>query len=224
MLNIDETGWRQSGEKRWIWAFVANSFTYYFVAASRGAEVLAAVLGSVFPGILCSDRYAGYGSYHRGKSQLCWAHLKRNLQAVLDQGTNWQQQRFARDALALYASLFRLWWKFQAGTIDRSQLIERSNAFAGGFENWPNSGGTVNIATSPISPPRSANTSIVSSASSTRSASSRPTTSWNGRCESPSSGARSVSATEATPARSPPLGFSLFRRHAPSKNEAPSTT
>jgi transposase len=140
VLNIDETGWRQNGEKRWIWAFVANSFTYYFVAASRGAEVLAAVLGSVFLGILCSDRYVVYGSYHRGKSQLCWAHLKRNLQAVLDQGTNWQQQRFARDALALYASLFRLWWKFQAGTIDRSQLIERSKCIRRGFlrlaERW----------------------------------------------------------------------------------------
>ena len=96
VLNIDETGWRQSGEKRWIWAFVANSFTYYFVAASRGAEVLAAVLGTVFLGILCSDRYTVYGSYHKGKSQLCWAHLKRNLQAVLDQATDWKQDRFAR--------------------------------------------------------------------------------------------------------------------------------
>ena len=126
VLNIDETGWRLSGDKRWIWAFVANSFTYYVVAAGRGAEVLVTLLGTVFSGILCSDRYVAYGSYHRGKSQLCWAHLKRNLQAVLDQGKNWKQERFARDALALYASLFRLWWKFQAGKIDRSQLIGRS--------------------------------------------------------------------------------------------------
>ena len=109
VLYIDETGWRLSGDKRWIWAFVATSFTYYVVAAGRSAEVLVTLLGTVFSGILCSDRYAVYGSYHQGKSQLCWAHLKRNLQAVLDQGTSWKQERFARDALALYASLFRLW-------------------------------------------------------------------------------------------------------------------
>lgn len=140
VLNIDETGWRQSGEKRWIWAFVANPFTYYVVAAGRGAEVLVTLLGAVFSGILCSDRYAAYGSYHQGKSQLCWAHLKRNLQAVLDQSTDWKQEHFARDALALYASLFRLWWKFQEGKLDRGQLIERSTRIRSGFrrlaERW----------------------------------------------------------------------------------------
>ena len=140
VLNIDETGWRLSGDKRWIWAFVAHSFIYYVVAAGRGAEVLVTVLGAVFSGILCSDRYAVYGSYHHGKSQLCWAHLKRNLQAVLDQAKDWKQERFARDALALYASLFRLWWKFQAGTIDRAQLIERSKRIRSGYkklaERW----------------------------------------------------------------------------------------
>lgn len=126
VLNVDETGWRQSGDKRWIWALVANSFTFYVVAQARAADVLVSLLGAVFSGILCSDRYVVYGSYHKGKSQLCWAHLKRNLQAVLDQGKHWQPKRFARDALALHASLFRLWWKFQDGKIDRSQLIERS--------------------------------------------------------------------------------------------------
>ena len=140
VLNIDETGWRLSGDKRWIWAFVAHSFTYYVVAAGRGADVLTALLGEVFSGILCSDRYAAYGSYHQGKSQLCWAHLKRNLQAVLDQAKGWQQEKFARDALALYASLFRLWWKFQDGKIDRVQLTGRSQRIRGGFrklaERW----------------------------------------------------------------------------------------
>ena len=140
VLNVDETGWRQSGDKRWIWALVANSFTFYVVAQARAADVLVSLLGAVFSGILCSDRYVVYGSYHKGKSQLCWAHLKRNLQAVLDQGKHWQPKRFARDALALHASLFRLWWKFQDGKIDRSQLIERSQRIRRGFralaEQW----------------------------------------------------------------------------------------
>jgi transposase len=140
VLNVDETGWRQNGEKRWIWALVANSFTFYAVMTGRGAEALAALLGAVFAGTLCSDRLPAYTRFHQGKAQFCWAHLKRNLQAILDQSKHWQQERFARDALALCASLFRLWWKFRGGIIDRDQLIRRSQRIRRGFralaEKW----------------------------------------------------------------------------------------
>lgn len=140
VLNIDETGWRQNGEKRWIWGLVAQSFTFYAVVAGRGTPVLVSLLGAVFSGILCSDRLPVYQKYHPGKSQFCWAHLKRNLQAILDQGKHWKQERFARDALALYAGLFRIWRKFQTGKIDRGQLICRSQRIRRGFgvlaEKW----------------------------------------------------------------------------------------
>jgi hypothetical protein len=141
VLNVDETGWRQSGQKRWIWAFVAGRFTFFAIEASRGTQVLVALLGAVFGGVLCSDRLAVYLSYHNGRSaQLCWAHLKRNLQAVLDQATHWQQEGFARDALALYASLFRLWHKHKSGQIDRNQLRQRALRIRRGFrklaEKW----------------------------------------------------------------------------------------
>jgi Transposase IS66 family len=77
VLNVDETGWRTNGDKRWIWALVANGFAFYVVASTRGAEVLVSLLGAVFRGILCSDRWVVYLTYHSGRMQLCWAHLKR---------------------------------------------------------------------------------------------------------------------------------------------------
>jgi hypothetical protein len=46
-LNSDETGYRTNGEKRWLWAFVAATFVFYKVAATRGAEVLVELLGAV---------------------------------------------------------------------------------------------------------------------------------------------------------------------------------
>jgi transposase len=36
VLNSDETSWRNDGEKRWIWALVAQDFVFYTVAANRG--------------------------------------------------------------------------------------------------------------------------------------------------------------------------------------------
>lgn len=126
VLNVDETGWRTNGEKRYLWAFVATGFVVYTIARTRGSELLIRMVGAVFEGILCSDRFSGYLKYHQGRAQFCWAHLKRNILGILDFTKNTATERFCRDALALHASLFRLWHKFRGGLIDRRQLNQRS--------------------------------------------------------------------------------------------------
>src|SRR5580704_390455 len=126
VLNVDETGWRTNGDKRFLWAFVAARYVVYTVAASRGSEVLIRLLGAVFQGILCSDRFRAYLKYHSGKAQFCWAHLKRNLLGIVEFTKSSAVERFCRDALAEHARLFRLWHKFRSGQIDRNQLVLRS--------------------------------------------------------------------------------------------------
>jgi transposase len=135
VLNVDETGWRTNGAKRWIWALVANQFVYYVVASSRGAEVLVSLLGAVFRGILCNDRWVVYLKYHSGRMQLCWAHLKRNILGIADYARSPSTRQFCRDALAIVARLFRLWYRFRGDLrdrrgnpqpLDRQQLLEKS--------------------------------------------------------------------------------------------------
>jgi len=126
VLNVDETGWRTNGEKRFLWAFVAARYVVYTVAATRGSEVLVGLLGAVFRGILCSDRFSAYLKYHSGPAQFCWDHLKRTLLGILEFTKTTAVERFCRDALAQHARLFRLWHKFRGGRIDRSQLLLRS--------------------------------------------------------------------------------------------------
>jgi len=126
VLNIDETGWRTSGDKRFLWVFVAARYVVYTIAPTRGSEVLIRVLGAVFQGILCSDRFSAYLKYHAGKAQFCWAHLKRNLLGIVELSKSTAAGRFCRDALAEHARLFRLWHKFCEGKIDRRQLVLRS--------------------------------------------------------------------------------------------------
>src|SRR6266436_5176467 len=67
VLNVDETGWRTNGDKRWLWGLVGFQFVFYVVAQNRNAEVLVALLGTVFRGILCSDRFSAYFRYHQGR-------------------------------------------------------------------------------------------------------------------------------------------------------------
>jgi len=135
VLNVDETGWRTNGDKRWIWALVAQQFVFYVVAATRGTEVLVALLGTVFRGILCSDRWVVYLTYHSGRMQLCWAHLKRNILGIAEYARSPSARQFCRDALAIVARLFRLWYRFRGNLrdrrgnpqpLDRRQLIEKS--------------------------------------------------------------------------------------------------
>src|SRR5436190_21599981 len=135
VLNVDETGWRTNGDKRWIWTLVAQQFVFYVVASTRGAEVLVSLLGAVYRGILCSDRWVVYLTYHSGRMQLCWAHLKRNILGIADYARTPSARQFCRDALAIVARLFRLWYRFRGDLadrrgnpqpIDRRQLIEKS--------------------------------------------------------------------------------------------------
>jgi transposase len=126
VLNSDETSWRNNGEKRWIWALIAPCFVFYTVAANRSAEILVHLLGSVFQGILCSDRAAAYLKYHKGSAQYCWAHLKRNILGVQAFAKTTEAGQFCRNALALHARLFRLWHRFRGNEAHRRELHLKS--------------------------------------------------------------------------------------------------
>jgi transposase len=126
VLNGDETGWRDAGEKLWLWVFVALHFAFFTIAKSRSSEVLFQLLGPQFLGILCTDRFSAYIKYHKGMAQFCWAHLKRDLLGIQQFARTTIADKFARDALALHARLFRLWHRFRKGDLDRDQLIQKS--------------------------------------------------------------------------------------------------
>ena len=111
---------------------MASNFVFSRIALTRGTEVLVALLGEVFAGILCSDRYVGYTAYHKGEAQFCWAHFKRNILGTQEIAKSTDAERSCRDALALHARLFRLWHRFCAGPAtrypieDRQELIRKS--------------------------------------------------------------------------------------------------
>jgi transposase len=217
VLNVDETGWRTNGDKRWIWALVASQFVFYVVASTRGAEVLVSLLGAVFRGILCSDRWVVYLTYHSGRMQLCWAHLKRNILGIAEYARSPSAQQFCRDALAIVARLFRLWYRFRGNLrdrrgnpqpIDRRQLIEKSiplqkKLFALAEAHLDDADREVrNLATALFVHFDRLFTFC------RRREWSRPTMQQNGSCARLCSGARSVSATAAATAKSPPPAYS----------------
>lgn len=77
-LHMDETGWKISGAKHWLWATANKKLAHYKVAASRGAKVAREIIGKDYTGVIGTDFYAAYNRLP-GKKQRCLVHLLRTM-------------------------------------------------------------------------------------------------------------------------------------------------
>ena len=119
VLGIDESPTKQQRDKAWLWTFVATGFTVFAVRTTRAATVLGELLTDRFGGIVMCDRARMYWSL--GRLQWCWAHLKRDVQALIDSDDR-QAKRLGRELLPLIQQLFRHWSRCRDGTITRRGL------------------------------------------------------------------------------------------------------
>jgi transposase len=81
-LNIDETGHKQNGDKMWTWCFRASLYTLFKIDPTRSGDVLIAVSGKEFDGVLGCDYFSAYRRYRREFGvliQFCLAHLIRDV-------------------------------------------------------------------------------------------------------------------------------------------------
>jgi transposase len=124
--HVDETGWKRAGRTCWLWAAVTRTVALFVVHAGRGAAGLGALLGEAIRGILCSDRWRVYERVAVGQRQLCWAHLKRDFQAMVDRAG--AGAAVGLNLLALTGVLFGWWYQVRDGTRTRRWLQRRLEA------------------------------------------------------------------------------------------------
>lgn len=90
VLNVDETGHRDSGQKMWTWCFRSDGFTVFHIDPRRSSGVLLDVLGEEFDGVIGCDYFSAYHKY-RGLTdcavQFCFAHLIRDLRFLKEHST-----------------------------------------------------------------------------------------------------------------------------------------
>jgi transposase len=121
-VHIDETATKEQNGKAWLWTFVTRTFTVFAVRATREATALADLLGGAFGGIVTCDRAKMYWRVER--LQWCWAHLKRDFQALIDGGDG-QARRLGYDLRRSTCKLFEHWGNYRDGTITRSAFLRR---------------------------------------------------------------------------------------------------
>jgi transposase len=82
VLNVDETGHKDNGQRWWTWCFRAELYTLFHIDPHRSADVLMDLLGDEFCGVLGCDYFSAYRRYMRQCDvtvQFCLAHLIRDV-------------------------------------------------------------------------------------------------------------------------------------------------
>ena len=121
-VNVDESPTKEGKAKGWVWTFVAATFTVFACRTSRAADVAKQFLGAAFPGVIHCDRARMYWAF--GRLQWCWAHLKRDFQALIDSPCT-VRRRLGHDLMRPTKEMFALWAKVRDGTMSRRQFRRR---------------------------------------------------------------------------------------------------
>lgn len=133
---VDETGWRQQRDpdpddpastetlpKAWLWTVSTLHATVFAIRRSRAAKVVTELLGSRPSGIIHSDRHSAYHGLPLDQRQLCWAHLRRDFQKLIDRGG--RATPVGTALLADSDTLFTLWHRVRDGTLDRQTFAQQ---------------------------------------------------------------------------------------------------
>ncbi len=121
-VNIDETGWREDRHKAWVWVTITALATAFTIARNRSAKVARGLLGDKEDQVVSSDRFKSYDwlwSYWR---QICWSHLRRDFQAMIDRGG--PGEVIGERLLELSDRLFVAWHQGRDGTLGASVVRE----------------------------------------------------------------------------------------------------
>ncbi len=113
-LFVDESPTKQENKKAWLWVAVASTFAVFGIFLNRKRDSLKALVGEYADIILNCDRAKMY--FDCKCLQWCWAHLKRDIQKLIDSSDN-QVKRLGHDLMRQQKLLFQHWKRYQAGDI-----------------------------------------------------------------------------------------------------------
>jgi len=117
-VNIDETPWREGKKKRYLWAVVTPLASLFHIASGRTRRVAETLLGKAYSGVATCDRLKSYWWIKR--LQWCWAHLRRDFQAMIDRDN---EGNATGEALLRHSNrLFALWHQLKEGKLSRAAL------------------------------------------------------------------------------------------------------
>jgi transposase len=117
----DETGWREGQQRAWLWTVVTAWVTVFAIRRSRSGQVAQELLGKPFWGWLVTDRWSAYTWYPTWRRQLCWAHLLRDIEAMIARGG--RSQEIGEGLQAQARQMFHWWHRVRDGTLASASFV-----------------------------------------------------------------------------------------------------
>ena len=114
---VDETSWKEKERKPWLWVKATARATVFRILPGRSQKDARVIIGENANGIVTSDRYPGYNHLAEVNRQICWAHLKRDFQAIAERTGD--SKTIGEGLLAQSKQLFRLWQQVRDGTLEK---------------------------------------------------------------------------------------------------------
>jgi transposase len=121
--HADETGWKKAGHKRWLWVVATTNVVFFLIHRLRNAAVAMLLLGATLRGILCSDRWKAYDWAPLMQRQVCWAHLKRNFEKLLERSA--KSKQIGQACLDIKDKVFEVWHLYRGGGIPWKAMDEK---------------------------------------------------------------------------------------------------
>ncbi len=152
VLNIDETGHKDCGDRFWTWCFKASMYTLFRIDKSRGSQVLLDVLGEEFNGLIGCDYFSAYRKYMRLNAnvqvQFCLAHLIRDVKYLMtrpDAETR-AYGEWLRDDLRRFFEVFHRQNEWSPYVFQRSLEVARDRIVATATTQVPSTAEAQNMA------------------------------------------------------------------------------
>lgn len=121
-VHMDESPTKEANQKAWLWTAVARLFAVFAIFPSRAGTAVGNLLSDDYSGIVNCDRAKMY--WRAKRLQWCWAHLKRDIQALIDHSDP-QVTRLGHDLMRQVKLLFEHWHAHRSGTISRRVFRRR---------------------------------------------------------------------------------------------------
>lgn len=117
---VDETSWKEKRAKPWLWVKATRKATIFRILPGRSQKDAKLLIGKNESGFVTSDRYPGYNYLTNVNRQICWAHIKRDFQAIADR--EGESKTIGEGLLEQSKQMFRLWRRVRDGTLEKAEF------------------------------------------------------------------------------------------------------